>query len=60
MQPEKRKLGKVQKFFVCPECGVREQQNQPQESSIIKVNLEIQKDDYYGESEQDYLIELSQ
>ncbi len=48
MQPEKRKLGRVNKFYVCPDCGLREQQNQAQESLIIKVREEREEDDYNG------------
>lgn len=60
MQPEKRKLGKVEDFYVCPDCGLREQKNQEQESLIIKTKENKKSDDYYGESEQDNLIELFQ
>lgn len=48
MQPEKRKLGRVNKFYVCPDCGLREQQNQEQDSLIIEVREEREEDDYNG------------
>ena len=60
MQPEKRKLGKVKDFYVCPDCGLREQKNQEQESLIIKTKEKKESDDYYGESEQDNIIGLIQ
>ena len=60
MQLEKRKLGKVEHFYVCPSCGIREQKNQEQESLIIKTKEKKELDDYYGESEQDNIIGLIQ
>lgn len=36
MRFETRKLGSTDKYHVCPDCGVREQDNQEQEGLIIK------------------------
>ena len=56
MQPEKRKLGSVNNFYVCHSCGVRELQSQEQDTAVIKTNETEEKDEYYGESMQDIII----
>ena len=60
MIQDNRKLGKANKFYVCPSCGVREQQDEEQDNAIIKQNKDEQKIGYYDCSEDDIILELIQ
>jgi len=61
MKKDTRKLGKESKFYVCPECGVRERQSEEQNNSIIKENKnDKDKLGYYDCSEDNAIFELMQ
>lgn len=57
MIKDNRKLGKDSKFFVCPSCGIREQQDEEQDNAIIKEKKNDTDNDY---SEDDAISQLLQ